>query len=194
MQRPRHEATCRAGSYCLRGCAATSMLMLPHITLGARPWDHSPSEWNASKWSPVPELQPLAINVNECVTQFNFGNVYGRLNLQPDRIMRAAEVMIGGWAGTRVLVKEIDPIGALRTCMEGFQVDDAVGAKIGKKQPRHPRCQACDCWQSWECPDCNSGQHQCRVFLLQAVSSFGLCSGKLVNSMRSNSLPGDRSA
>merc|ERR1711935_770596 len=96
------------------------------------------------------ELLFPAINVNDCVTKSKFDNVYGCRHSLPDSIMRATDVMIGGkramvcgygdvgmgsafamrGAGARVLITEIDPINALRACMEGFQVvamDSVVG-------------------------------------------------------------------
>merc|ERR1712176_934103 len=88
------------------------------------------------------ELLFPAINVNDCVTKSKFDNVYGCRHSLPDGIMRATDVMIGGQrvliagygdvgkgsafamrgAGARVLISECDPICALQTCMEGFQV------------------------------------------------------------------------
>merc|ERR1711862_548451 len=88
------------------------------------------------------ELLFPAINVNDCVTKSKFDNVYGCRHSLPDGIMRATDVMIGGkralicgfgdvgkgsaqamkGAGSRVMIAEIDPICALRACMEGFQV------------------------------------------------------------------------
>merc|ERR1712217_940013 len=98
------------------------------------------------------ELLFPAINVNDCVTKSKFDNVYGCRHSLPDGIMRATDVMIGGkralvcgygdvgkgcafamrGAGARVLITEIDPICALQTCMEGFQVTtlDAVVGEI----------------------------------------------------------------
>merc|ERR1712115_144116 len=88
------------------------------------------------------ELLFPAINVNDCVTKSKFDNVYGCRHSQPDGIMRATDVMIGGkralicgygdagkgsafamrGSGARVLISECDPICALQACMEGFQV------------------------------------------------------------------------
>merc|ERR1712232_34371 len=88
------------------------------------------------------ELLFPAINVNDCVTKSKFDNVYGCRHSLPDGIMRATDVMIGGkralicgygdvgkgsafamrGAGARVIITEIDPMGALQACMEGFQV------------------------------------------------------------------------
>merc|ERR1711934_55438 len=88
------------------------------------------------------ELLFPAINVNDCVTESKFDNVYGCRHSLPDSIMRATDVMIGGkralicgfgdvgkgcafalrGCGARVMVTEIDPICALQACMEGFQV------------------------------------------------------------------------
>merc|ERR1712199_107439 len=96
------------------------------------------------------ELLFPAINVNDCVTKSKFDNVYGCRHSLPDSIMRATDVMIGGkralicgygdvgkgcaasmkGAGARVIISEIDPICALQSCMEGYQVatiDDVVG-------------------------------------------------------------------
>merc|ERR1712178_109194 len=88
------------------------------------------------------ELLFPAINVNDCVTKSKFDNVYGCRHSLPDGIMRATDGMIGGkralvcgygdvgkgsafamrGSGARVLIAECDPICALQTCMEGFQV------------------------------------------------------------------------
>merc|ERR1712213_77392 len=89
------------------------------------------------------ELLFPAINVNDCVTKSKFDNVYGCRHSLPDGIMRATDVMIGGYgdvgkgcafamrgSGARVLITECDPICALQACMEGFQVvtmEDVVG-------------------------------------------------------------------
>merc|ERR1711907_644252 len=83
-----------------------------------------------------------AINVNDCVTKSKFDNVYGCRHSLPDGIMRATDVMLAGKkalicgfgdvgkgsaqsmkaAGAVTYVTEIDPICALQTCMEGYQV------------------------------------------------------------------------
>merc|ERR1711881_501855 len=88
------------------------------------------------------ELLFPAINVNDCVTKSKFDNVYGCRHSLTDGIMRATDVMGGGkrslvlgfgdvgkgsaaalrGSGSRVMVTEIDPINALRACMEGYQV------------------------------------------------------------------------
>merc|ERR1712199_8406 len=88
------------------------------------------------------ELLFPAINVNDCVTKSKFDNVYGCRHSLPDSIMRATDVMIGGkralvcgygdvgkgcafamrGCGARVIISEIDPICALQSCMEGYQV------------------------------------------------------------------------
>merc|ERR1712086_795560 len=88
------------------------------------------------------ELLFPAINVNDSVTKSKFDNVYGCRHSLPDGIMRATDVMIAGkttWvggfgdvgkgsamalraAGARVIISEIDPIGALQAMMEGYQV------------------------------------------------------------------------
>merc|ERR1740138_288123 len=95
------------------------------------------------------ELLFPAINVNDCVTQSKFDNVYGCRHSLPDSIMRATDVMLSGKKvvicgfgdvgkgsaqsmkaqAAIVYVTEIDPICALQACMEGFQVatlDDVV--------------------------------------------------------------------
>merc|ERR1712178_591310 len=88
------------------------------------------------------ELLFPAINVNDCVTQSKFDNVYGFRHSLPDSIMRATDVMIGGkralvcgygdvgkgcafalrGCGARVMITEVYPISASQACMEGFQV------------------------------------------------------------------------
>merc|ERR1711935_669184 len=88
------------------------------------------------------ELLFPAINVNDCVTKSKFDNVYGCRHSLTDGIMRATDVMLGGkralilgfgdvgkgcaaalkGSGCRVLITEIDPINALRACMEGYEV------------------------------------------------------------------------
>merc|ERR1712032_87939 len=89
------------------------------------------------------ELMFPAINVNDCVTESKFDNVYGCRHSLPDGIMRATDVMLSGKKvvicgfgnvgkgslqsmkvqAAIVYVTEIDPICALQACMEGFQVD-----------------------------------------------------------------------
>merc|ERR1712178_207856 len=89
------------------------------------------------------------INVNDCVTKSKFDNLYGCRHSLQDAIMRATDVMIAGKVacvcgfgdvgkgsaaslracGARVVVTEIDPICALQSCMEGYEVltlDDCV--------------------------------------------------------------------
>merc|ERR1711924_576361 len=81
-------------------------------------------------------------NVNDCVTKSKFDNVYGCRHSLTDGIMRATDVMLGGkrslilgfgdvgkgsaaalrGSGSRVMITEIDPINALQSCMEGYQV------------------------------------------------------------------------
>ena len=83
-----------------------------------------------------------AINVNDSVTKSKFDNLYGCRESLADGIKRATDVMIAGKVvvvlgygdvgkgcaqsmrsyGARVLVTEIDPIGALQAAMEGFEV------------------------------------------------------------------------
>jgi adenosylhomocysteinase len=96
------------------------------------------------------ELLFPAINVNDCVTKSKFDNVYGCRHSLPDGIMRATDVMLGGkrvlicgfgdvgkgsaaamrGSGARCMIAEIDPICALKACMEGYQVvtlEDVIG-------------------------------------------------------------------
>merc|ERR1719272_2225920 len=88
------------------------------------------------------ELRLKAINVNDCVTNQKFDNVYGCRHSLPDGLMRATDVMIAGKEviicgfgdvgkgcaqamkaqGSRVVVVECDPICALQAAMEGYQV------------------------------------------------------------------------
>ncbi|XVF26444.1 hypothetical protein REPUB_Repub19eG0102700 [Reevesia pubescens] len=82
-----------------------------------------------------------AINVNDSVTKSKFDNLYGCRHSLPDGLMRATDVMIAGkvvvvcgygdvgngcaalkQAGIRVILTEIDPIGAPQALMEGLQV------------------------------------------------------------------------
>ena len=90
-----------------------------------------------------------AININDSVTKSKFDNKYGCKESLVDAIRRATDVMLAGkvavvagygdvgkgsaaslqGAGTRVIVTEIDPIGALQAAMDGFEVkkmDNAV--------------------------------------------------------------------
>jgi adenosylhomocysteinase len=88
------------------------------------------------------ELLFPTINVNDCVTNSKFDNVYGCRHSLPDSVMRATDVMIVGkramicgygdvrkgcaaamrGAGARIIISEVDPICALQACMEGLQV------------------------------------------------------------------------
>merc|ERR1719426_161703 len=88
------------------------------------------------------ELLFPAINVNDCVTNSKFDNVYGCRHSLPDGIMRATDVMLSGKKvvicgfgdvgkgsaasmaaqAAVVYITEIDPICALQACMEGYQV------------------------------------------------------------------------
>ena len=83
-----------------------------------------------------------AINVNDSVTKSKFDNKYGCKESLVDAIRRATDVMMAGkvaivcgygdvgkgsaaslqGAGARVIVTEIDPICALQTAMDGFEV------------------------------------------------------------------------
>ncbi len=83
-----------------------------------------------------------AINVNDSVTKHKFDNIFGCRHSVVDGINRASDVMIGGKVavvcgfgevgkgcaqalrgqGARVIVTEIDPIGALQATMEGYEV------------------------------------------------------------------------
>ena len=88
------------------------------------------------------ELKVPAYNVNDSVTKSKFDNLYGCRESLVDGIKRATDVMIAGKLavvagygdvgkgsaaslrnqGARVVVTEIDPIGALQAVMEGYQV------------------------------------------------------------------------
>jgi len=88
------------------------------------------------------ELLVPAINVNDSVTKSKFDNLYGCRESLADGIKRATDVMIAGKVvvvcgygdvgkgsarsmrayGARVIVTEIDPICALQSAMEGFEV------------------------------------------------------------------------
>ena len=95
------------------------------------------------------ELPFPAINVNDSVTKSKFDNLYGCRESLVDGIRRGTDVMMAGKvamvagfgdvgkgsaaslrnAGCRVIVSEIDPICALQTAMEGYEVatmDDAA--------------------------------------------------------------------
>ena len=83
-----------------------------------------------------------AINVNNSVTKSKFDNLYGCRESLIDGIRRATDVMIAGKlavvagygdvgkgcasslkaAGARVVVTDIDPIGAQQAALEGFEV------------------------------------------------------------------------
>jgi adenosylhomocysteinase len=83
-----------------------------------------------------------AINVNDSVTKSKFDNKYGCKESLVDAIRRATDIMMAGkvavvagygdvgkgsaeslrGAGARVLVTEIDPICALQSAMDGFEV------------------------------------------------------------------------
>ena len=98
------------------------------------------------------KLKVPAININDSVTKSKFDNLYGCRESLVDGIKRATDRMIAGKVcvvagygdvgkgsvqsfkglGGRVIVTEIDPICALQSAMEGYQVmpmDEA--AKIG---------------------------------------------------------------
>src|SRR5690606_35375695 len=98
------------------------------------------------------QLKCPAINVNDSVTKSKFDNLYGCRESLTDGIKRATDVMFAGKAavvagygdvgkgcaqamrglGSRVIITEGDPICALQTAMEGYQVvtmDEA--AKLG---------------------------------------------------------------
>ena len=88
------------------------------------------------------ELPFPAMNVNDAVTKSKFDNLYGCRHSLVDGILRATDVMLSGKVavvcgygdvgkgsaqslrgqGARVIVTEVDPIGALQAVMEGFQV------------------------------------------------------------------------
>jgi len=91
-----------------------------------------------------------AINVNDSVTKSKFDNLYGCRESLADGIKRATDVMVAGkiavicgygdvgkgsahslrGMGARVVVTEIDPINALQSAMEGFEVttvEDTLG-------------------------------------------------------------------
>jgi adenosylhomocysteinase len=91
-----------------------------------------------------------AINVNDSVTKSKFDNLYGCRESLADGIKRATDVMMAGKVavvcgygdvgkgsahslrgmGARVIVTEIDPINALQSAMEGFEVttlEDTLG-------------------------------------------------------------------
>ncbi|HBE43445.1 MAG TPA: adenosylhomocysteinase, partial [Bacteroidales bacterium] len=88
------------------------------------------------------ELLVPAINVNDSVTKSKFDNLYGCRESLADGIKRATDVMIAGKVvvvcgygdvgkgcarsmkayGARVIVTEIDPVCALQSAMEGFEV------------------------------------------------------------------------
>src|SRR5256885_3769970 len=95
------------------------------------------------------ELKAPAFNVNDSVTKSKFDNLYGVRESLVDGIKRATDVMLAGKIGVvcgfgdvgkgsaaslrsqgaRVMVTEIDPICALQSAMEGYQVttmDDAA--------------------------------------------------------------------
>ncbi len=87
-------------------------------------------------------LKVPAINVNDSVTKSKFDNLYGCRESLADGIKRATDIMIAGKVvvvagygdvgkgcahsmqryGARVIVTEIDPINALQSAMEGFEV------------------------------------------------------------------------
>ena len=88
------------------------------------------------------ELLFPAINVNDSVTKSKFDNLYGCRESLADGIKRGTDVMIAGKVvvvcgygdvgkgcaqsmrgfGARVIVTEIDPICALQSAMEGYEV------------------------------------------------------------------------
>src|SRR5882724_4998758 len=88
------------------------------------------------------------INVNDSVTKSKFDNKYGCKESLVDAIRRATDVMlagkiavVGGYgdvgkgsaqslsgAGCRVIVTEIEPIGALQAAMDGFEVKKMADA------------------------------------------------------------------
>lgn len=83
-----------------------------------------------------------AINVNDSVTKSKFDNLYGCRESLVDGIKRATDVMLAGKVavvagygdvgkgcaqslkgyGCRVIITEIDPINALQSAMEGYEV------------------------------------------------------------------------
>ena len=89
-----------------------------------------------------------AINVNDSVTKSKFDNKYGCRESLVDALRRATDLMMAGKvavvagygdvgkgsaeslsrAGVRVLVSEIDPICALQSAMEGFEVKRFIDA------------------------------------------------------------------
>merc|ERR1712227_147701 len=88
------------------------------------------------------ELKVPAINVNDSVTKSKFDNLYGCRESLVDGIKRATDVMLAGKValvagygdvgkgscqspkgfGCRVIVAEVDPINALQTACEGYEV------------------------------------------------------------------------
>ena len=88
------------------------------------------------------KLPMPAINVNDSVTKSKFDNKYGCRESAVDAIRRATDIMMAGkvatvagygdvgkgtalslrGAGARVIVTEIDPICALQSAMDGFEV------------------------------------------------------------------------
>jgi adenosylhomocysteinase len=91
-----------------------------------------------------------AINVNDSVTKSKFDNIYGCRHSVVDGLNRATDVMLAGKVavvcgygevgkgcaealrgqGARVIVTEIDPICALQSAMQGFEVktlEDVIG-------------------------------------------------------------------
>src|SRR5260370_25558515 len=84
----------------------------------------------------------LAIRVNESVTKWKLGNLYGVRESLVDGIRRGTDVMMAGKvavvcgfgnvgkgsaaslrnAGCRVMVSEVDPLCALQAAMEGYEV------------------------------------------------------------------------
>src|SRR2546429_1159053 len=96
------------------------------------------------------QLLVPAINVNDSVTKSKFDNLYGCRHSLVDGLNRALDVMIAGKVavicgygdvgkgcaqslrgqGARVVITEIDPINALQTAMEGYEVttiEDTLG-------------------------------------------------------------------
>ena len=83
-----------------------------------------------------------AVNVNDSVTKSKFDNLYGCRESLADGIKRATDVMVAGKVavicgygdvgkgcahslrgmGARCIVTEVDPINALQSAMEGFEV------------------------------------------------------------------------
>merc|ERR1712087_814726 len=97
---------------------------------------------NLYKMHKLGELKIPAINVNDSVTKSKFDNLYGCRESLVDGIKRATDIMLAGKVavvagygdvgkgsasslkgfGCRVIVSEVDPINALQSAMEGFEV------------------------------------------------------------------------